>query len=95
MSSNIPAPQSTLNLTNSNFLSGLGQISNAPKSVPMNKMMSNTPFLSSAQPSSFQNSADSLSALSPMIPNQSNSSKKNGQENTVALSAQEINDFLS
>ncbi|XP_055296936.1 SCY1-like protein 2 [Sitodiplosis mosellana] len=91
-SSNIPAAQSSLNLSNSNFLSGLGQISNAPKSVPMNQMMASTPFISSGP---FQNSANSLSTLSPMIPNQSNATKKNGQDNTVALSAQEINDFLS
>lgn len=95
--SNIPATQSSLNL-NSNFLSGLGPMTNTAKRVPMNQMQMSTntqPSFLSAQSSQFQNSANSLSTLSPIVTNQSNSAKRNGQDNTVALSAQEINDFLS
>lgn len=62
----------------------------------MNQMMPTVqPNYLPSQPSQFQNSANSLSTFSPMIPSQSSSAKKNGQENAVALSAQEINDFLS
>lgn len=91
----LPAAQSPLNLNNS-FLSGLGQNSSASKGLSMNQMLSNTQstFLA-GQPSQFQNSANSLSTLNPIVTNQSNSAKRNGQESTIALSAQEINDFLS
>lgn len=93
--SHIPPAQTPLKL-NSNFLSDLSQIgSNNGKGVPMNQMMSLTPStFSAAQPSSFQNSPNSLSTLSPIIAKQSNSAQKNGQDSTIALSAQEINDFL-
>lgn len=90
-----PATQSSLNLNNS-FLGGLGQNSNTAKRLPMNQMLSSTQStFVAAQPSQFQNSANSLSTLSPIVANQSNSVKRNGQESTIALSAQEINDFLS
>lgn len=96
--SNIPAAQSSLNL-NSNFLSGLGSMTNTAKVVPMNQMKmlsTNTqPSFLSAQSSQFQNSANSLSTLSPIVTNQINPAKRNGKESTIALSAQEINDFLS
>lgn len=94
ISKSIPAAPTPLNL-NSNFLGGLGQISNTSKGVPLNQMRPNSQPTFMAQPPMFQNSANSLSTLSPMITNQSNTAKRNGQESTVALSAQEINDFLS
>lgn len=86
-----------LNLNSSNFLSDLDPISNNKNKVPMNQMMPNArPIFSAAHVNQFQNSANnSLATLNPMIPNQSNSGNRNGQESTVALSAQEINDFLS
>lgn len=86
------APTTPRNLNNS-FLSGLSQMPNTTQKLSMNQMMP-PPFLST-QTSQFPNSANSLSTLNPMIPNQSNAAKRNGQESTIALSAQEINDFLS
>lgn len=96
MTSPPPSTSTTpLNLNNS-FLGSLGQISNTSNKVPMNQMMpSIQPSFSPNQPTQFQSSANSLSTLSPMIPSQSNAAKRNGQESAVALSAQEINDFLS
>lgn len=96
MSPNIAAQQTPLNL-NSNFLSGLGQIPSTTNRVPMNQMMTSTqPTFMTAQPTpQFQNSANSFTTLSPIVTNQTNSVKRNGQDSTVALSAAEINDFLS
>lgn len=96
MSANIPPVQTPLNL-NSNFLGGLGQISSTTNRVPMNQMMSNTqPTFMTTQPTSpFQNNVNSLTTLSPIVSNQTNSMNRNKQDNSVALSAQEINDFLS
>lgn len=87
-----------LNLNSSSFLSDLDPISNNKNRVPMNQMMSNArqTFPSAAHVNQFPNSANnSLATLNPMIPNQSNSGNRNGQESTISLSAQEINDFLS
>lgn len=93
-----PAVASTpLNLNSSNFLNDLDPISNNKNRVPMNQMMSSTrPTFAAANVNQFQNSANNSQAtLNPMIPNQPNSGNRNGQENTISLSAQEINDFLS
>lgn len=86
-----------MNLNSNNFLSDLDPISNNKNRVPMNQMMSNArPTFPAAPVNHFQNSANnSLAALNPMIPNQSNSGNRNGQDSTISLSAQEINDFLS
>lgn len=65
-------------------MGGLGQISNKNK-VPMNQM--------SSTPSSNTNNLLSFNATA----NQPawNNTNKNGQDKTVSLSAQEINDFLT
>lgn len=96
MATNIPAPQTPLNL-NSSFLSGLGQISSTANRTPMNQMMiSAQPTFLSTQPiTQFQNGANSLATLNPIVTNQTSAMKRNGQDNAIALSAQEINDFLS
>lgn len=94
MPANIPAAQTPLNL-NSNFLSGLGQVSSTANRVPMNQMMTSTQPTYMATQSPFQNNVNSLATLSPIVSNQTNSMNRNKQDSSVALSAQEINDFLS
>lgn len=96
MPANIPAVQTPLNLNN-NFLSGLGQISSTTNRVPMNQMMSSTQptFMATQSTSPFQNNVNSLATLSPIVSNQTNLMNRNKQDSSVALSAQEINDFLS
>lgn len=94
---NTTVASSPLNLNSSSFLSDLDPISNSKNRVPMNQMMSSAcPTFAAAQTNQFQNNANnSLATLNPMIPNQSNSGNRNGQDNAISLSAQEINDFLS
>lgn len=86
-----------INLNSSSFLSDLDPISNNKNKVPMNQLMSSArSTFPAAHVNQFQNNANnSLATLNPMIPNQTNSGNRNGQENTISLSAQEINDFLS
>lgn len=84
---NAPATSTALNLNNS-FLADLDPISNNKNKIPMNQMR--------PQVNQFQNNTtNSLAKLNPMIPQQPNSGNRNSQENAIALSAQEINDFLS
>lgn len=85
------------NLNSSSFLGDLDPISNNKTKVPMNQIMpSARPTFPAANVNHFQNSVNnSLATLSTMIPNQSSSGNRNGQESAIALSAQEINDFLS
>lgn len=86
-----------LNLNSGSFLSDLDPISNNKNKVPMNQMMSRPATFSAAHANQFQSSPNSSLAatLNPIIPNPSNPGNRNGQDNTIALSAQEINDFLS
>lgn len=96
MPSTVTSTSTTVLNLNNSFLDGLGQIGNTSNRVPMNQMMATTkPTFTPTQPTQIQNSANSLTSFSPMIPNQLNTENKNGQEKTVSLSAQEINDFLS
>lgn len=84
---NSTVTSTALNLNNS-FLSDLDPISSNKNKMPMNQMRS--------QVNQFPNSAtNSFTPLNPMIPLQSKSGNRNGSDSTVALSAQEINDFLS
>lgn len=94
---NNTAKSTPLNLSNSTFLGNLDPIANNKNKVPMNQMMPTVrSIFSTAHMNQFQNSVNnSLATLNPMISNQSNSGNRNGQESTIALSAQEINDFLS
>lgn len=84
---NTTVTSTVLNLNNS-FLGDLDPISNHKHRVPMNQMRSPA--------NQFQNNAtNSFPTLNLMTPLQSNNGKRNGQESAIALSAQEINDFLN
>lgn len=88
-------PKSQPTNANGNLFSDLGRITSPTSRVPLNQIPASftTPSFSQAQPlaSTQLNSFPPLNVLNPTQP----TANKSSQDKSVALSAQEINDFLS
>lgn len=89
----IPKPQ-PMN-ANGNLFGDLGRVTNPTSRVPLNQIPGSftSPSLSQVQSlgSNQLNTFQPLNVLNPM----QSTANKNSQDKSVALSAQEINDFLS
>lgn len=76
--------------TNGKLFSDLGQISNTANRVPMNQMKASTSWNFSQPQQKTHSNTNSLLSF-----NASSTNESSDKDKTVALSAQEINDFLS
>lgn len=76
--------------TNGKLFSDIGQMSNTANRVPMNQMKASTSWNFSQPQQKTHSNTNSLLSF-----NVSSANESSDKDKTVALSAQEINDFLS